>query len=66
MLGGMKVFGGVFVFRIVATTHVSADQAHSQMDPVVADFQTIFATACAGLNLADLSQMCASWHGVNS
>src|SRR5437588_9604409 len=41
MLGRMKVFGRMFVFRRIATTHVAADQAQTQVNPSVADLQAL-------------------------
>jgi hypothetical protein len=43
MLGGVKVFGGVFVLRRIAASYVAARQAQAQVEPGVAHLQTFFA-----------------------
>jgi hypothetical protein len=48
MASGMKMFGRVFVFGGVATTHVPAGQAHAQVYPAVAHFQTFFTAGGVG------------------
>ena len=58
----MKVFGGVFVFRRVATTHVTARHAKSQVDPGITDLQTIFTPLAVRRDLLNLVRMCASSH----
>ena len=40
----MKVPGRVFILRVVAAADVTADDAESQMDPLVAEYQTLFTT----------------------
>src|SRR5215210_8950281 len=35
VIGGVEVLGSVLVFRGIATTDVTADQAEAQMDPAV-------------------------------
>jgi len=44
----MKVLGRMLIGRGVAAAHVSADFAHTKMDPFSADFQTLFAAFAAG------------------
>jgi beta-lactamase class A len=44
VLGFVKVFRGVLIFRAVAAANVATLQAQSQMHPGVAHFQTLFAS----------------------
>jgi len=44
MLCGVKVLGRVLVLGLVTTADMPTDEAHSQMDPAVARFQTFFTT----------------------
>jgi len=46
----MEMFRRVFVCGIVAAADVTARFAQTQMNPIVADFQTIFAAVRARLN----------------
>jgi hypothetical protein len=43
VLGGVKVFGGVFVLGRIAAANVSAAQAQAQVDPFIAHLQAFFA-----------------------
>jgi hypothetical protein len=38
MFAGVKMFSGVFIFRGIATTHVSALSAQPQVNPGIAHF----------------------------
>jgi hypothetical protein len=61
----MKVFRGMLVFRRIATTHMSALQAQSQMHPCVAHLQTLFASVgCERFHVPNLIQMCTSFHAI--
>jgi hypothetical protein len=60
MFGPVKMFGGVFILRRIATADVPAFQAHPQMHPGVAHFQTFLAALRARLYVSDLIQVCAS------
>jgi hypothetical protein len=62
MLRFMKMFGRMFVFGIVAAADVSAGQTQTQMDPLVAHFQTFLAPFAARRHLTDLVKMCAFRH----
>jgi hypothetical protein len=63
VLRPMKVFRGMLVFRRIATTHMSALQAQSQMHPCVAHLQTLFASVgCERFHVPNLIQMCTSFH----
>ena len=62
MFGVVKMFGSVFVLRGIAAAHVSADQAQTQVDPLIAHFQAFFAAFGVRLNVLDLVQMCALAH----
>jgi hypothetical protein len=52
--GRVKMFGGVLILGIVAAADVPAGEAQSEMDPVVAQLQTFFASVAAGLDVMDL------------
>jgi hypothetical protein len=54
------MFGGVFILRRIATADVPAFQAHPQMHPGVAHFQTFLTALRARLYVSDLIQVCAS------
>src|ERR1041385_2167726 len=56
----MKVLGSVFILGAVATSHVPAGQAQSQVYPIVAHCKALLASIAAGFNLADLLRVCAS------
>jgi hypothetical protein len=58
--GRVKMFGGVLVLGSVAASDVSAGKAQSQMDPVVTQLQTFFASVAAGLDVMDLPGVCAN------
>jgi hypothetical protein len=59
MPGFMKMFGGVFVLGGIATTHISALQAQSQVHPSVSEFEALFTNVCLGLSDLDLIEMSA-------
>jgi hypothetical protein len=61
----VKMFGGVLVFRGIAAAHVSARQAHAQVDPGVAGFQAFLAAARMRLHVVDLAQVSASCHKIS-
>jgi hypothetical protein len=65
MIGLMKVFGGVLVFRGVAASDVSAYEAEAKMHPSVADCETFFAPGSTRLHFAYFFQVSAFllWHG---
>jgi hypothetical protein len=50
----VKMFGGVFILLRVAAADMSADQAHSQMDPRVAHLHAILTLVRLGLTKFDL------------
>ena len=53
----MEVLCCVLVLRAIAATHVATVKAHAQVNPGVANLKAIFATLCAGLNIADGIEM---------
>src|ERR1700678_2196119 len=59
MLGVVKVFGGVLVLGGVATAHVAADQAQTQVDPRVAKFDALLANVRLGGSYFDLIKVSA-------
>src|ERR1700722_5974016 len=59
----MEMFRVVLILRRVATTHMSALQAQSQVHPGVAHLQALFASVgCERLHVPNLIQMCTSFH----
>src|SRR2546430_9505482 len=52
-----EVFGGVFVLRIVAAADVPTREAQTQMHPLIAGLQTIFASVGARGYFADLGNV---------
>ena len=65
MLRRVKVFRRVFVFRRVATADVAAGHAEPQVNPCVANFQTVFTAIGAGCYFANLIEMCAGHFAEN-
>jgi hypothetical protein len=63
VLGRMKMFGRMFVYRRVATAHMAALQAHPQMHPIAVDLQTLLAALRRRLHLPDLVHMCTLHSG---
>ena len=61
MLGGVEMFGGMFVNRIVATAHMAADQADAQMNPPAAHLQTLFTAHRTGRDLTNLIKVRARY-----
>jgi hypothetical protein len=57
VVGGMKVLGGVLVFRRVAAADVAADKAEAEVDPAVARLEAILATVRARGDIVDLVEM---------
>jgi hypothetical protein len=53
MLGGMEVFGGVPIGRLVATADMPAGAANSQVNPMTTRLQTLLATLCARMDAPD-------------
>jgi hypothetical protein len=59
MAGVMEVFGGVFVLRRIAASHIPANHAHPQVNPGVAKFDALFTDVNVGRPELDLIQMLA-------
>ncbi len=57
MARSVEMSGGVPIGRIVATPHVTAGQAQTQVHPFPAHFQAILASFRAGCDFADFFQM---------
>jgi hypothetical protein len=53
------MLGRVLVLRRIATADMSADHAHSQVDPRIADLDAVLADMLAGLFYLDLIEMSA-------
>jgi len=62
MLTSVKMLGRVFVFRAVAAADVPAREAQSQVNPIVATLQTLFAAIGMGCNRLDLIKMSTVIH----
>jgi hypothetical protein len=65
MLRPVKVFGCVLVFRRIATTHMAADHAQTQMNPGVADFQAVLTSACMRFDVSNLIDVRAFVHSIS-
>jgi hypothetical protein len=59
VLGGVKMFGGMFVGRRIATTHMAAGEAEAQMHPPTAALEAILTPLGAGRYNLNLGQMLA-------
>jgi hypothetical protein len=59
MLGVVEVLGRMPVLRRVAASRMSADHAHTQMDPRIASFHAVFAHVLVGLPYFDLIKVSA-------
>jgi hypothetical protein len=57
MLRVMEVFCGVPIFRRIATTDLSADEAHAEVDPFVACFGAFFTHMLVGFSDFDLIEV---------
>jgi hypothetical protein len=63
MPGAVEMPSGMFVLGGIATTHISAFQAHSQVHPSVSEFDALFTNMFPGLSDLDLIEVSASfWH----
>jgi hypothetical protein len=58
VVGGVKMFGGVLIFRIVAATDMPAFETDTQVNPCVSDLQAILAAICAGRDWSYVVKMC--------
>jgi hypothetical protein len=59
MLRGVKVLGGMLVFRRIAASHVPAQQAKPEMYPGIAGLEALLATFLIGMPEMDLVEMLA-------
>ncbi len=60
----MEMFGGVLVFRGVATADVTAFQTEAQVDPVVSGLEALLATlGRRWLDILDLTEVGTGSHG---
>jgi hypothetical protein len=59
----MKVFGRVFVLGGIAAADMPATQAQAQVDPGIANFETVFASAGVGFDVANLIGVGTAFHG---
>jgi hypothetical protein len=56
--GTKEMTAGMLVLRRIATSNVAALQAHSQVDPIVADLHAIFANVDVRVRQSNCLQMC--------
>jgi hypothetical protein len=56
--GTKEMPAGMLVLRRIATSHVAALQAHSQVDPIVATLHAIFANVDVRVRHSNRLQMC--------
>jgi hypothetical protein len=59
----MKVFGGVSVLGGIAAADVPTTQAQAQVDPGIAHFEAVFASAGVGFDVTNLIGVGAAFHG---
>jgi len=64
MPGGVEMFGGVFIRRLVAAAHVPTNTANAQMDPPTPALQAFLAAVSAGFDILDLVEMGAGAHEI--
>jgi hypothetical protein len=57
VLTSVEVLGGVFIFRRVTASDVSAFEAHPQVNPGVPVFYAVLTNALVGLGKLDLIQV---------
>src|ERR1700730_1111668 len=53
----VEVFGGVFVFGRVATTDIAADEAHSQVNPGIAELNAVLTNMLRRFSYFDLIEV---------
>ena len=56
------MFGGMLVFRRIATGDVTTDYAEAEVDPSVSDLEALFAAAGGWSDGPNLIQVCAGLH----
>jgi hypothetical protein len=61
MFGVVEMLGGVLVLGRVATGRMSADQAHTQVDPSIASLNAVLTRMLVGLSYFDLVKVSASF-----
>ena len=59
------MFGGVFIFRGITAADVAAAHTQSEVHPLIAGFQTLFASMRVRNDFLDLGQMCTLVHNSN-
>jgi len=64
VLGVLEVLGGVFIFRRVAATHMTARQTQAQVHPTVAHLQALFASPRVRSDWSNVIHMLAGLHGI--
>jgi hypothetical protein len=57
VLNGVKMFGGVLVFRRIAAADVSALHAKAEVDPGIAHLQALFATLRFRVHVMDVIEV---------
>jgi hypothetical protein len=59
MLRRVKMLGRVFVFGRIATAHVTAGAAETQVYPLIAHFEALLTSVGLGFDVVNLIQMIA-------
>jgi hypothetical protein len=57
MLRMMKMFGGMFIFRGIAASDITAYKAHAKMDPLISHFHAFVANVSCGFADFDLIEV---------
>jgi len=53
----MEMLSRVLAYGAVAAAHMSTDEAHTQMDPALADLEALFASTSVGANVLNLVEV---------
>jgi hypothetical protein len=59
MFGVAEMLGGVLILGRIATGRMSADQAHTQVNPRIASLNAVFTHMLVGLSYFDLVEVSA-------
>ena len=62
MFRPMEVFGGVLVLGRIAATHMAANEAKPEMDPLISGFEALLAAAGVRLHIPNLVQVLTLFH----
>jgi hypothetical protein len=62
MVTRVIVLLGMFIFRRIAAANMATGQTHSEMNPIIAGLQTLFAAIRASRDIPSQLKMCARCH----